>query len=196
MSVQEPMVDPKDQNASAPGGLCGRLGFSLVEVVLAIAVVSFALLAIIALLPVGLNSMRSSREEAFAAQVLKSLANSVQGAFPVSGSSGRYSSLPPFDDAARGGRLEWQLGQVPQNGQTILIGKNGQPTTDTNSAKLVVFVRITPPRDLLSAGIASLTLAWPANAMTTPVTWQNGLPQYSNAQGSVETVTYFIPKPQ
>lgn len=193
MQVRGADRDARDQHGPSKGG---HSGFSLVEVVMAIAIVSFSLVAIVALLPVGLNSIRSSREEAFAAQVLESLSNSLQGGFPVAGTPGQYAGLPPFDDALNGGRVEWQLGQSPQNGQTILIGKDGRPTTDTNSAKLVAFVRILPPRDLLSAGIATLTLAWPASAIRTPVAWQNGLPQYSNAQGSLQTVTYFIPQPE
>ncbi len=63
----------------------GKRAFSLVEVVLALGVVSFAIVAILGVIPVGLNSGRSSQSETRAAQIaqdiLSSLASQSQANF-------------------------------------------------------------------------------------------------------------------
>jgi uncharacterized protein (TIGR02598 family) len=60
-------------------------GFSLVEVVLALGVVAFAIVAILGVIPVGLSSGRSSQSETRAAQIaqdiLSSLASQSQTTF-------------------------------------------------------------------------------------------------------------------
>ena len=50
-------------------GSKARSGFSLVEVVLAIGLVSFSVLATVGLLSVGNDTNRQAREEMFAAQI-------------------------------------------------------------------------------------------------------------------------------
>ena len=59
---------------------CRTTAFTLIEVVMAMAVVSFALLAITGLLPVGLQTMRDSQND----QALGTIANQVRGDLPVS----------------------------------------------------------------------------------------------------------------
>jgi uncharacterized protein (TIGR02598 family) len=54
---------------------CRTTAFTLIEVVMAMAVVSFALLAITGLLPVGLQTMRDSQND----QALGTIANQVRG---------------------------------------------------------------------------------------------------------------------
>ena len=58
---------PDEQNTLSDEYCCAKIrpgsGFSLVEVVLALGVISFALVAIIGLLPIGLASGRGSIQE-------------------------------------------------------------------------------------------------------------------------------------
>lgn len=54
-----------------------RCAFSLVEVVLALGVVSFAIVAILGVLPVGLNTGHFSQDETRAAQIARSLFGSL-----------------------------------------------------------------------------------------------------------------------
>lgn len=48
-------------------------GFSLIEVTLAVAIVSFCLIAILGLFPVGLNALRDSQEKAVMARIYQSM---------------------------------------------------------------------------------------------------------------------------
>jgi uncharacterized protein (TIGR02598 family) len=61
-------------------------GFSLVEVVLAIGVIAFAIVAILGMFPVGLQTSHSSQDETRAAQIaqdiLTSIASQVLGNYP------------------------------------------------------------------------------------------------------------------
>lgn len=61
-------------------------GFSLVEVVLALGVVSFAIVAILGVLPIGLQSGRSAQDETRASQVAQnifaSIASQSQSTYP------------------------------------------------------------------------------------------------------------------
>ena len=60
----------------------GRKGFSLVEVVLALGVVSFAIIAILGILPVGLNTGHSAQDETRAAQIAEDILASLAGQAP------------------------------------------------------------------------------------------------------------------
>lgn len=56
--------------------------FSLVEVVLALGVVSFAVVAILGILPVGLNTSHSAQDETRAAQIAEDILASLAGQAP------------------------------------------------------------------------------------------------------------------
>lgn len=171
-----------------------RAGFSLVEITVAIAIVGFAVLTIVALLPIGIGGARDAYEEGFATQIIKSLSASLQRAARTAASTPAYMALAPYNNAGQGALLQWTVGTAAQAGQTIYIGYDGQPTTDKSSARLIACIQITPPSDLLSPGCAYVCLAWPPAGITTPVAWQNGRPQLANAQGYVEAVVYFLPQ--
>jgi uncharacterized protein (TIGR02598 family) len=53
-------------------------GFSLIEVTLAIGITSFALLAILGLLPVGMNTFRQAIDTAVTAQIAQRIVNDAQ----------------------------------------------------------------------------------------------------------------------
>src|SRR5437870_544450 len=61
-------------------------GFSLVEVVLAVGVIAFAIVAILGVVPVGLNTSHSAQDETRAAQIaqdiLTSISSQAQTRFP------------------------------------------------------------------------------------------------------------------
>jgi type II secretory pathway pseudopilin PulG len=74
-------------------------GFSLIEVTLAIGIIAFALLAVLALLPVGLKTNRESTDQARATQIMNAIAVSIQNAVPSVSPSGTYTQylpLPPY----------------------------------------------------------------------------------------------------
>jgi len=61
--------------------------FSLVEVTLAIGIVSFALIAVLGLLPVGLKSVKNANEQAGAANVLNAIADGLRSASTTNSSN-------------------------------------------------------------------------------------------------------------
>jgi len=63
---------------SDPMRICGtRLGFSLVEVVIALGIVAFAFMLLIGLVPNGLRSAKESQEETYATALLQNIATDV-----------------------------------------------------------------------------------------------------------------------
>jgi len=76
-SSPEQGEQPKDLT---PNFLSDRLvkiqGFSLIEVVIALGIVSFAVSAILGLIPTGLNTLKDSNAETVRAQIVRSIAGS------------------------------------------------------------------------------------------------------------------------
>lgn len=67
------------RNRPAISAWCGSFelaGFSLVEVVIALGIVSFAVIAILGLIPSGLNTLKDSTAETVRAQIVRSIAAS------------------------------------------------------------------------------------------------------------------------
>lgn len=74
--------------------------FSLVEVVLAIGIISFAFVAVFGLLPVGLHSFRQSIDNSLGSQIVQRLINEAQQTdYPALIAT--TSSLRYFDDQGR-----------------------------------------------------------------------------------------------
>jgi len=74
-----------------------RTGFSLIEVTIALGIISFAFVAIIGLLPVGLNSQKQGADQSRAIQVLKNVTCAVKG---VRSDGGTNKFLPPLSGLA------------------------------------------------------------------------------------------------
>jgi len=66
------------KKAGLPLRLRGRAGFSLVEVVLSIGVVSFALMALVGTLPVGLQTVQDSRLQAAKSNIIQHMRGVLQ----------------------------------------------------------------------------------------------------------------------
>lgn len=172
---------------------CKAGAFSLIEVTLAIGIIAFALVALIALLPIGLMANRNAAEQARAMQTLNALAICVQKAsFTVSGTTVTYTALKPFD-----AQLTWKIppaaGTVTAN---IFVGENGLPVATSGSARQLAYVSLTPPADKLSVGRAYIGVTWDRYVMNQASNnWQgaNGQTQLSREKNYVETYIYFNP---
>ncbi len=81
-------------------------GFSLVEVVLSLGVVSFALLTVVALLPIGLNLNHISDQETRAACILTTLESDLRNTYPsANGGKSYYFGLALPYGMGAGGRV-------------------------------------------------------------------------------------------
>lgn len=66
-----------------PKGLCRAEGFSLIEVVLALGVIGFALIAILGMFPLAMNASKDSQHETRAAFIAQSIFSQVQAGHPT-----------------------------------------------------------------------------------------------------------------
>lgn len=151
--------------------------FSLVEVVLALGLVSFCLLSVVGLLPVGLKAAKNANEESAAANALTQLADALRNA--TTNSSGTYVASGAFSN------ITWNLGAA-SNSFTANLAMNGQPTNAAGS-RLVAKVDIVPPADLHAAGRARVSIAWPAAATNSRTVW-------TKADGFINGGLQFLPK--
>ena len=154
--------------------------FSLVEVTLALGIVSFCLLSLTGLLTTGLTSVRESRDEAAAGAFLERLTQSLDSAL-VDSSGTNYHAIGVYSN------VTWSLGQAAQTYQLDKISASGQPSS--TDPRFVARVEITPPDDTMTSGRAIIRIAWPATAK-----WSESSQSWTNAQGSVSTWQVLLPK--
>jgi type II secretory pathway pseudopilin PulG len=156
-----------------------RSAFSLVEVVLALGLVSFCLLSVVGLLPVGLKSIKNARTESAAANALNQLADALRNA--TTNADGSYVAAGVFSN------ITWIPGSAAPVSTKLNLALNGEPTNSADS-RLVAQIEILPPSaDLTTPGRARVTIAWPAVAE-----WSNSA--WSKSEGSVNSGMQFLPR--
>ncbi len=157
----------------APRSFCSRKcfptrkqAFSLIEVVLALGVLSFAILTIVALLPIGLQSNRDSYEESVGTNLIAALVADWR-ALQVGSTNTTDSSvyqLPRFKQGMTLTNVLW-------------VTEGGQRTNSAAAARYRVAYKIAPPPTLNSSFApyyVSFVVSWPAQA--------------TNAVSSVESI--------
>jgi uncharacterized protein (TIGR02598 family) len=159
-----------------------RFGFSLVEVVLAIGIASFGLLAIVGLLPVGMKSVQNASEQAAAANVANSIAHALRSAEKVSATT--------FSNSFSSQSIVYTIGGAPTTIVWDTLNLNGS-ATNTVSARLKARLVITPPSTSNTNGTALISIAWPAQSPN--LVWSGS--QWSNAQGHLTVGVQFLPRP-
>jgi uncharacterized protein (TIGR02598 family) len=133
--------------------------FSLVEVVLSLGIATFCLLILLGMLPIGLNSSQSSREETAALNIASRISADLQ-------------SLPKGKTASNDhwnmdGLTVPEAGDSPQN-QTIYYSDtlpNFQNTRD-NTTRYRITAKLTPPTNVSggtqhTASYIHLLVSWP-----------------------------------
>ena len=137
-------------------------GFSLVEVVMALGIVTFVLVAILGLLPVGLRQAGDAQEEIRAVTLLSGIA------------ADRITS------PATNNSLIYQIAALTPGGGTtsnsFFVKETGESTTNAAEARYRVSATLYPPAaNSLNPFYLALRLSWPAGA--------------TNATGAVENLT-------
>jgi uncharacterized protein (TIGR02598 family) len=151
-----------------------KAGFSLVEVVLALGIGSFCLIALLGLLSVGLKSDIAATEETTAINIATALINDLQTTPKVTGVTGTSTlyqlALPASGSVSNPAAfIVNQVGQVP---------KSGDPT-----GRYLVTVTMTAPQNGVSGAgqvqpvFVDIRISWPVAA------------SLQNAVGSMETFT-------
>ncbi|XHR31005.1 MAG: type II secretion system protein [Chthoniobacteraceae bacterium] len=158
-----------------------RRGFTLAEIAVTLGIVSFCLISVVALIPVGLNAVRTAREEAAAVKCMEQISESIRGA---SLSNGKYQALGIYSD------MTWKLGDSALTFTKNDLSMEGISTSITADQRQAYCVRIQPPADMHSTGTALISVAWPNRA-----SWNTSTMNWSNAQGTLSTWIIFLPHP-
>lgn len=171
-----------------------RRGFSLIEVVLALGIMSFALLSVMALLPIGIKSNKISTEETFAVNLLTTLEEDLRGTHPLanSGNSQIFNLKMPYVLTA--GRPVFNTSLAANTlASGYTIGMTDTGVTSSISATVrpryqvsVIYTKI-PAAGSLASAEARLIVNWPALSTTTV----SQLTSLSNVEGYVETYVAF-----
>jgi len=152
-----------------------RLGFSLVEVVIALGVIAVAVLAILAVFPAALQTGHSAQDETRAAQIAQTIFPSLAGQavsqfnnLQLLLSDNTTRSTPPID-------LTTSSGATPA--LTLYAENAGELTQDPTKAtyKISFYTNNSVPgfTDLASANLVTLRVAWPANAPAANQTYRD-----------------------
>lgn len=156
-----------------------RAGFSLVEVTLAIGIVSFALLAVVGLLPTGLRSVKHATEEAAAVNVLQSLETALRTARLEGGTFSNTFAGKDIIFGTQPADFEWS--------DLTLEG-----TESSLDKRLAARVSIFESPQSTRPGRAVISVAWSANANPA---WNAQNNSWSGAEGSLTTGVQFLPRP-
>ncbi len=138
--------------------------FSLVEVTLALGIASFALIAMLALLPVGIMLTGDSEDETRAAALLGELASDRETS-PLNAPSLEYR-IPAMRDAAT-------LAPLPRPTAPAEFGvqDDGSYTTTMSDARYRVTTTFTPPAGgRADPFMVHFRVSWPASAPATAAT--------------------------
>ena len=161
----------------------GWSGFSLVEVTIALGIVSFALIPIVGMLPVGLQSVKNANYQSASANAIVRISAAIRHA--ASTNNADFSS-------AYGGRadaIRYVIGGASRiDGEVFQgLGLDGLPSA--SDGRLIAHVEISPPLAAHLPGSAEISVAWPASAV-----YDTAAKRWNNAQGFVTTAIQFLPK--
>lgn len=170
-------------------------GFSIVEVTLALGIIGFALLATIALLPVGLDSEHVAEEQSRAAVALNMVASAAESLRNTNATTPTWAFPSYFsnDPNASTNPTLVSLGQSPWN-LAFFVNDAGLfiPTSDTTTTKRqTLYVKVYPPQTIGQPVRIYAAAAWPSKPTDSSSTTPD---QMKDRQGFVETIVAYVPK--
>ena len=156
-----------------------RKGFSLVEVAMAIGIMAFCILAIVAMLPVGLSNIRRANEQVVAANALRTLGGGFLECVTTTNSAGTVTQ-----NAGTMTNVIWTPGGANASLRTNLSAGAFAGTNGVDPG-LSVAIDVTPPAaQSFAPGQARIRLATPAGAQ-----WNGS--RWTNVQSTYDGVVYF-----
>lgn len=139
--------------------------FTLVEVVIALGILSFSITALLGALSIGMNTNRESIEELEATHILQSMLTE-RRARPVQEDSNLC--LPPLDVSA-----------CRDSGNPVILDSMGRPASGAQTGKFGLVYRVTPNPDKSGADVFC-AIYWP------------GQLKPANSLGRVEIATKIV----
>jgi prepilin-type N-terminal cleavage/methylation domain-containing protein len=127
-------------------------GFSLVEIVMAIAIIAFAMMGLVGLLPVGLQSEKTSIEEMSACNLLRSIASDLANSPSSSSTSSRFCQPMPSSVTST---KEVEL----------YISDSEAVVPQSSQARFKLYLRYIPaPTTMPGPSAVLIRVLWPASA--------------------------------
>jgi uncharacterized protein (TIGR02598 family) len=147
-------------------------GFSLIEMVLAIGVIAFAFLSLLALLPAGMSNFRDSNDRSIGTWINQQIVGELQQTDPGSLPSGNNAQVRYFD--VDGGEVKTAGGGIP-NGTIYQVHARvstsptlpGAVNANENLAMVTVQIANNPGNQPLLFDGQNLWMAKPGVSMTT-----------------------------
>jgi type II secretory pathway pseudopilin PulG len=131
--------------------------FSLVEVVLALGVAAFALIAILGMLPVGLKTQQASVEQTTANGIISQISSDLRAAVRLPpGQQSKQFSLNPHNGGAWDPTPDWLYFTI----NATQTGSTDQAGVPTDAVFRATITYIFPPTTTTS--LACITVSWPA----------------------------------
>lgn len=140
-------------------------GFTMVEVTLALALVTFCLLALIGLIPAGLESLRSSSTHTSAITCMQQISGAIRSS--IQAAPDQFQAGGAYRD------LSWRTGGPAVSLTWQNLSASGFPSLDASETRFAAHVEVTPPAAATDSGQAMVSVAWPAEATWDGTRWQN-----------------------
>lgn len=186
-----------DRNHREPRRPSSTAAFSMIEVTLAVGIIGFSLVTVLALLPVGLRTQQDSQEEARAASALNMVASAAESLRAVSppGSNPTWAFPNYFSDSPDPSSSPTlvSLSQTPWS-VTFFISEGGLiiPTSDTTTTRRqTLHVRVFPPQANGQPITIHAAVAWPSRPSDTSAT---PLTDLVGRQGFSEALVAYTPQ--
>jgi prepilin-type N-terminal cleavage/methylation domain len=148
--------------AVASGQQGGKRGFSLVEVVIALGVITIGFVTVLGVFPTALQTGHSAQDETRAAHIAQSVFGSLVAQAPS-----QFSNLQlVLSDGSRASGINLTMSATPA--LTLYADNDGKLTNSaTNTTYAIqIYTSISVPgfTDPASANAVTVRVAWPANA--------------------------------
>ncbi len=158
-------------------------GFSLIEVVIAVGVVAFAIFGVFGLMPVGMRDFQNATCESAGADVLSTLSVALRSAQTSDGTN--------FDWSFGGTNCRYALGGSASSNGWSSLSLEGVLPDHSLYGQLCAVCIVTPPQSATGEGAAVLSVAWPSSA--NPV-YNPANQRWSRCQGWLTLPIRFIPR--
>lgn len=141
-------------------------GFTLVEVTIALGVVAFGFIAILGLLPTGLNTFRSAMDNSVGAQIAQKVINDAQQKdFDTLVASGNTSTVRYLDDQGNELGISDKAKAI-YHANTRVVTATGMPGASTNSNLATVTIQVAKnPGNLTLPTDGTNSTLWKQGAM-------------------------------
>ena len=153
--------------------------FSLVEIVIALGVAAFCLIAVLGMLPVGLKTQQASVQQTTANGIASQIVADLTAALRLP--PGLYSRQFSLHG-------HWLAMLTPDilyfgNDGSYITGSTNAQTVPTGAVFMAAVTYLEPPTETTS--LADITVAWPAASV--PINPNTGQIDFSKAAGGIET---------